>query len=108
MPIQKRKRHMISLSEDEFTKLSALKHRWESWTDEKIDWGAFLMQATASAAAMPIPDRNLPIEPQGLREFAEKESLPSSITDVLTNILNRLDDLEQAQPISEIDRLLAE
>ncbi len=50
MTIGRRKRHMISLSTPEYSKLTLLKSRWENWMGKGINWGEFLMQLSAPAA----------------------------------------------------------
>ena len=58
MTVSRRKRHMISLSTPEYSKLTVLKSHWESWMGKGISWGEFLMQLSAPAAtgmALPRP-----------------------------------------------------
>ena len=96
---------MISLSEEEFTKLTALKNHWESWTGHDTDWGAFLMQLSAFAAPA---TRSHPLSAGAVQFFTGEDVLPSSAASVLEDALQRIDNLEKVQPMSEIDRLLAE
>ena len=56
MTSSRRKRHMISLSTPEYSKLTVLKSRWENWMGKGISWGEFLMQLSAPAASgMALP-----------------------------------------------------
>lgn len=121
MPSKRRKRHMISLSHNEFVKLGALKAAWEVWTGNPVDWGGFLMQVTASstaaafsgARASPYEETeraNIQPGTQRLKSYGDAAgALPPSIVELLDDVIGRVEALEESRSdLSEMDRLLSE
>ena len=121
MPSKRRKRHMISLSHNEFVKLGALKAAWEVWTGNAVDWGGFLMQVTASSTGAAFSGARASsyqetdyadAQPgsQQLQSYSDAAgALPPSIVEVLDDVIGRVEALEESRShLSEIDRLISE